>query len=144
LATSSFRILIVDDYEPWRRVISWLLRGYPEWEIVGEAADGMEAVRKAEELQPDVILLDIGLPKLHGIEVANSVRRIVPQAKMLFVSVNLCPEVVQGALKTGAHGYIVKSDAAKELLDAMRAVLSGRRFVGARFAEHDFVNSRNN
>ena len=135
---SVFRVLVVDDFEPWRRVVGWMLKPSPEWQIIGEAADGIEAVQQAEQLQPDIVLLDIGLPLLNGIEAAKAIRGTAPAAKILFVSVNLCPELVQGALRTGAHGYVVKSDAASELQTAMRAVLNGTRFVGNRFASYDF------
>jgi DNA-binding NarL/FixJ family response regulator len=137
----AFRVLIVDDFEPWRRVVSFLLDNSPEWQIVGEAVDGAEAVRKAEELQPDLILLDIGLPKLDGINAGKSIQSISTNSKILFVSVDLCPDIVQVALSTGAHGYVVKSDAAHDLLPAMRTVVTGQRFVGSRFADYDFAKS---
>lgn len=133
----AFRVLIVDDFEPWRRV-SLLLENSSEWQIVGEAVDGIQAVQKAEELQPDLILLDIGLPKLDGINAGKSIRRISPNSKILFVSVDLCPDIVQRALSTGAHGYVVKSDAAHDLLPAMRTVVVGQRFIGSQFADYDF------
>jgi len=134
-----FRVLIVDDFEPWRRVVRWMLQHFPEWEIVGEAADAREGVQKSEELQPDVVLLDIGLPRTNGIDAASSILSIAPHSKIVFVSVELCPELVQGALRTGAHGYVVKSDAASDLLPALRTVMNGQRFLGARFADYDFI-----
>lgn len=134
-----FRVLIVDDFEPWRRVVRWMLQHFPEWEIVGEAADAREGVQKSEELQPDVVLLDIGLPRINGIDAASSILSIAPHSKIVFVSVELCPELVQGALRTGAHGYVVKSDAASDLLPALRTVMNGQRFLGARFADYDFI-----
>jgi len=138
------RILIVDDYEPWRRVVSWLLNGLPEWEIVGEAADGLEAVQKAQELQPALTLLDIGLPMFNGIEAACKIHIVAPNTKILFVSVNVCPELVQGALSSGAEGYVAKSDAANELLPAMRSVMNGQRFVGQRFTEYNLLPPEHN
>jgi len=134
-----FRVLIVDDFEPWRRVVRWMLQHFPEWEIVAEAADAREGVQKSEELQPDVVLLDIGLPRINGIDAASSILSIAPHSKIVFVSVELCPELVQGALRTGAHGYVVKSDAASDLLPALRTVMNGQRFLGARFADYDFI-----
>ena len=136
---SVFRVLIVDDFEPWRRMVRWMLQYFAEWQIVGEAADGVEGIRKTEELQPDIILLDIGLPKLNGIDAAKPILSAAPHSKIVFVSVELCPEFVQGALRTGAHGYVVKSDAASDLLTAMSTVMNGQRFVGPRFANYDFL-----
>jgi DNA-binding NarL/FixJ family response regulator len=116
-----------------------MLQHSPEWQIVGEAADGPEGIQKSAELQPDVILLDIGLPKVNGIDAAKPILSVAPHSKIVFVSVELCPELVQGALRTGAHGYVVKSDAASDLLTAMQTVMNGQRFVGARFANYDFI-----
>ena len=116
-----------------------MLQHFPEWQIVGEASDGAEAVQKTEELQPDLVLLDIGLPKLNGIDVAKPILSVAPHSKIIFVSVELCPELVEGALRTGGHGYVVKSDAASDLLTAMSTVMNGQRFVGSRFANYDFI-----
>ena len=116
-----------------------MLQHFPEWQIVGEASDGVEAVQKTEELQPDLVLLDIGLPKLNGIDVAKPILSVAPHSKIIFVSVELCPELVEGALRTGGHGYVVKSDAASDLLTAMSTVMNGQRFVGGRFANYDFI-----
>lgn len=80
------QILVVDDYEPFRRFLHWKLQSGPELRIVSEASDGLEAVRKAEELQPHLILLDIGLPKLNGIEAARQIRKSAPQSRIIFVS----------------------------------------------------------
>jgi len=113
-----------------------MLRERPEYEIVGEASDGLEAVRKSAELQPDLILLDIGLPSLNGIEVARRISSIAPGSTILFVSENRCPAVAQEALGIGAcaRGYVVKSCAAHELLPALEAVTHDKRFVSSSFA----------
>jgi CheY-like chemotaxis protein len=107
--------------------------------VICVASDGLEAVQKAEELQPDLILLDIGLPSLNGIEVARQIRKLSPKSKILFLSQESSAEMVQGALGTGAQGYVVKSDAGSELLEGVNAVLRGERFVSGRFSGHDFV-----
>ena len=120
---ATVRVLLVDDYEPWRQFVCSVLQKRPELEIVGEVADGLEAVQQAGELHPDVILLDIGLPTLNGIEAARRLRRISPDSKILFVSQESSADVVQEALSTGARGYVVKTNAS-DLLSAMNAVLA--------------------
>ena len=124
------RVLIVDDYEPWRHNMSTVLGKRPELEMVGEAADGLEAVQKAEELQPDLILLDLVLPKLNGIEVSRRIRQLSPNSKILFVSMEQDPEVVRAALRTGARGYLVKSDVGRLFL-AINTVLADKQFVSS-------------
>jgi|SRR5277367_5885329 len=127
------RIILVDDFKPWRRFVSALLQENPDWEIVCEATDGLEAVQKAEEFQPDLILLDISLPKMNGIEAAESIRKIAPGTKILFVSENRDPEIAAAALDVGGQGYLVKSDGATKLLVAVEAVLHGKRFISSTF-----------
>jgi DNA-binding NarL/FixJ family response regulator len=99
-------------------------------EVVGEASDGLQAVQQAEELQPDLILLDLGLPTLNGIEAARRIRRVSPNSKILFVTQNSSPEIAQGALRLGACGYLVKSDAA-DLPYAVETVLQGAKYVSS-------------
>ena len=132
---------MVEDSEPFRKFVCSTLGKRPELQIVGEVSDGLEAVQKAEELQPDLILLDIGLPSLNGIEAARRIRKFSPESKILFVSQESSPDVVREALGTGARGYIVKTDAGSELLEGVNAVLRGEQFVGRRFAGHDFVGA---
>jgi DNA-binding NarL/FixJ family response regulator len=129
MGTRSVRVLVIDDYEPFRRFVCSTLAASPEFEVVGEAADGFEAVQKAAELQPDLILLDIGLPTLNGIEAAHRISRLVPAAKILFVSQENDADVVAAALSNGAKGYLRKQNAGLELLSAVEAVLQGDRFV---------------
>lgn len=141
MSNASVRILLVDDFEPFRRIVRLILREHPEFQVIAEAADGLAAVQKAEELHPDLILLDIGLPHLNGIEAARLIRKLSLKSKILFVSQELSADVVQGALATGACGYVVKADAVNELVLAVNAVLRGERFVGSRFAGHDFARA---
>lgn len=131
---SPIRILLVDDYEPWRRRFSTTLRSEPGVQVIGEASDGLEAVRKAEELQPDLILLDIGLPSLNGIEAARRIRRVSPASKIIFVSDHRSADIAEAALSTGASAYVVKSDVV-ELLPAVKAVFAGQRFVSRSLAD---------
>jgi DNA-binding NarL/FixJ family response regulator len=130
---------VVDDYEPWLRFVSTALREQPELEVVAQVSDGLEAVQQAERLQPDIILLDIGLPTLNGIEAARRIREVSPTSKILFVSENRSPDIAEEALGTGAGGYVVKSDAGSDLLPAVKAVLEGKRFISASLAGHFLV-----
>jgi DNA-binding response OmpR family regulator len=129
---------VVDDYEPFRRFICSTLGKRPELQIVGEVPDGLEAVQKAQELQPDLIVLDIGLPSLNGIEAARRMRKLSPESKILFISQESSADVVQEALALGALGYVVKAHAGSELLAAVEAVLQGRQFVSASLTGHAF------
>src|SRR5262245_40853723 len=124
-----YRALIVDDFEPWRRHVRSTLEATGEWNVVDEAADGPEAVQKAAMLEPDLILLDVGLPTLSGVKVAERIIAANPSQRILFISEHR--SLAEGALATGARGYIIKSDAALELLPAIEAIMEGRRFVGA-------------
>jgi DNA-binding response OmpR family regulator len=124
-------VLVVEDFEPFRRFVTSTLRTRPELKVICEVADGSDAVQKAEELQPDLVVLDIGLATLNGIEAARRIRKVAPASKILFLSQESCTEVVQEAFKLGALGYVVKGQAASELLVAVDAVLQGRQFVGS-------------
>jgi len=128
---SSIRVLVVDDNEPFRRSICSQLESRPDLDVVGEASDGLEAVEKAEVLKPDLILLDIGLPSLNGIEAAQRISRLIPTASILFVSQISDADVVQEALSNGAKGYVWKQDAGTDLLPAVEAALRGVRFVSS-------------
>ena len=139
MGARSIRVLVVEDFEPWRRFISSTLQKQPELEISGQISDGLEAVRQAQELQPGLILLDIGLPTMNGIEAARRIREVSPASKILFASETRSPEIAEEALNTGAGGYVLKSDAASDLLPAIKAVLQGKRFVSASLAGHFLV-----
>jgi DNA-binding NarL/FixJ family response regulator len=134
------RVLVVDDYEPWRRFFCSTLRKRPEFEIVAEASDGLEAVERAEQLQPDLILLDIGLPTMSGIEAARRIRELSRKSKILFASDDRSPYVAREGLSTGAVGYLVKLDAVKELLPAVETVLQGEIFISASLGGQDFMS----
>jgi DNA-binding NarL/FixJ family response regulator len=125
------RVLVVDDYEPWRRFVASEFEKLPELEIVGEASDGLEAVQQAGELHPDMILLDIGLPTLNGLEAANRIRQVAPDAKIIFLTQNSDRDVVRAALSTGARGYVLKTNAGGELYPAMVGVLDSDNFVSS-------------
>ena len=133
----------MDDYEPFRRFVRSTLGKRPELQIVGEVSDGLDAVQKAEELQPDLILLDIGLPTLNGIDAARQIRKLSPTSNIIFVTQESSADMVQEAFDLGASGYLVKFDSGSELLAAVTAVLRGEHFVGSRFAGHNFVGTSN-
>jgi DNA-binding NarL/FixJ family response regulator len=134
--TSAFRVLVVEDHEPFRRFVCSTLEKRPELQIVREVSDGQDAVRKAGELHPDLILLDVGLPSLNGIEAARQIRKLSHKSKILFVSQESDADVVQEAFRIGALGYVVKAHAGSDLLRAVQAVCEGKRFVGAGLAGH--------
>jgi DNA-binding NarL/FixJ family response regulator len=138
----SIRVLVVDDFEAFRRFVAKVLQRQPELQIICEASDGLEAVQKAEEMQPDLVLLDIGLPGLNGIEAAQRIRELSPKSKILFVSQETSTDVVQEALASGGSGYVLKMNARNELLTAVNAVLGGKRFFGAILAGDKFTDPK--
>jgi DNA-binding NarL/FixJ family response regulator len=126
---SRIRVLVVEDHEQFRSFVRATLSTRPELQVISEASDGLEAVQKAAELQPDLIVLDIGLPSLNGIEAARRIRKLAPNSKILFLSQESSAEVVQEALSVGAMGFVVKAHAGSELLAAVEAVLRNQQFV---------------
>ena len=132
MASSLLRILVADDFEPFRRFVCATLQDKLESQTIIEASEGVAAIELAQALQPDLVLLDIGMSKLNGIEAAQRILQLSPKSKILFVSQE--SSVVQAAFSVGASGYVVKMDVVSELLPAVNAVLSGKTFVGSRFA----------
>jgi DNA-binding NarL/FixJ family response regulator len=130
---NTIKILIVDDYNEWRRKVCKLLqeRTESQLQIICEASDGLEAVQKAEELKPNLIVIDIGLPKLNGIEAARQICQLSPVSEIIFLSQDNSLDIVQAALSTGAQGYVCKANAGSELLPAVETVLRGERFVSS-------------
>jgi DNA-binding NarL/FixJ family response regulator len=131
---SIVRVLIVDDFDPWRAFVIQHLNDHSHVRVLGCASDGLDGVQKAEELQPDLILLDISLPKLNGLDLARKVRKLVPRARILFLSSNADPDVVRAAFCAGGAGYVLKADAGGALLAGMEAVLLGKQFVSSSLA----------
>jgi DNA-binding NarL/FixJ family response regulator len=140
-ALRSTRILIADDYEGWRRQVRLLFQERPQWQVIAEAADGPEAIQKAEELKPDLIVLDIGLPELNGIEAARRIRQTSPSSKIVFLSQNNDRDVVRAALSTGALGYVHKTNARSELVPAVDAVLRGKQFVSSSLKGYELTEN---
>ena len=126
---------MVDDFEPFRRFVCSMLDGRPDLQIVCEVSDGLEAVQKAKDLRSDLILLDIGLPTLNGIEVALPIRKLSPESKILFVSQESSADVVEEAFRLGALGCVAKTVVGRELLTAVNAVLRGEAFASSTVAE---------
>ena len=125
----AIRILVVEDYEPFRKLVCSIIEDRAEFEIIAQAADGLEAIQKAEELQPDLILLDIGLPRLNGIAAARQIGKLSPKSKILFLSQDTDAEIVKAALETGGNGYVVKWDAGDQLFEAIETIVRGGQFV---------------
>jgi DNA-binding NarL/FixJ family response regulator len=141
MVKTSVRILVVEDFEPWRDFFRAELGRDLEMEIVGELSDGTQIVQEVERLRPDLILMDIGLASINGIEAAKLVHECCPNTKILFVSENRSADIAHKAMESGGNGYLVKIDVRKELLSGIRAVLAGRRFISTSMAGHFLVET---
>jgi DNA-binding NarL/FixJ family response regulator len=132
---SRLSALIVDDSEPWRRFVADLLERADDEFACSFASDGLEAIRKAEEIRPDVIVMDVALPLLTGMGAARQIRRLTPDSKIVFLSSISDPEIVRAALSAGGQGYVLKADAHGWLLRGLRAVLLGGYFLSTGLAD---------
>jgi DNA-binding NarL/FixJ family response regulator len=139
LARLCVRVLVVDDFEPVRNLICSKVQNDPKLQVVWQASNGLEAVEKAEEYQPELILLDISLPKLNGLEAARRIFRVSPLSKIIFVSQESTKEVIEEAIRIGAKGYIVKTDISHELLPGIGAVLRGEIFISSHISDSKSV-----
>jgi CheY-like chemotaxis protein len=133
------RVVVVDDSPEFRDLVISMVHSQPELQVIGEACNGEEAVRKIEALRPDLVLLDLGLPILNGFEVTGMIRKTTPQSKIIFVSQESSPDVVHKALRLGAYGYVLKSDVESELLPAVSKVLDGKTFLSRTLAGGDAI-----
>ena len=140
---SERRLLIADDSRAWRARVRDLLQSRPDWEIVAEADDGQQAVLKTVELHPDVVILDIGMPLMSGIEAAGVIRQLSPPPRIVFLTANDDSEMRDAALAKGAGGYVIKANAATELLAAVEAVLQDKQLVNASLTGFDFGDPEN-
>ena len=127
----TIRVLLVDDHSPFRDFLRTSLEQIPKLEVVGEALDGDEAIQKVRELSPDLILLDIGLPKLDGLEVARQIQKFSAHSIILIVSCTCDWDLIEHAFLSGARGYLVKYDAEKELISAVETVRRGSQYISA-------------
>jgi DNA-binding NarL/FixJ family response regulator len=125
----TIRILLVDDHPIVRQGLKTLLEGHSGWEVIGEASDGAEAVEKAKDLNPDVMVLDVTMPRMNGLEACRLLRQECPALEILFVTQHDSPQMMREALEAGARGYVVKSNAARDLLAAVDAVSQHRVFT---------------
>src|SRR5512133_2614944 len=123
---NTVRILVADDYLLWRDLVHSLLEVHPEWQIVGEASDGLEAVQMAKERRPDLVVLDIGMPVLNGIEAAKRIRQHSPTSKIVFATQNNDEDIRIEALTAGADAYLSKANAGSELLPTIEAALQSK------------------
>ena len=128
---SPMRVLVVEDFAPFWQVIRSTLAERPDVQVIGEVADGLEGVHKAEVLEPDLVLLDIGLPTLNGIEAARQIRKLAPESKIIFLTQESSDDMVEKALSLGAWGYVLKCRAASDLSAVVEAAILGVRFAGS-------------
>lgn len=138
---SSVRVLVVEDFEPFRRSVCSMLDKNPDLQIVGEVSDGLKAISEAARLQPDLILLDIGLPSLNGIESARRIRKLSPKTKIIFVTQESACDVVQEAFNLGAWGYVVKTRLRGDLLAAIESAHHRQQFVSSGLSAQNFTHS---
>ena len=129
-------VLLVDDYAPFRSYLKILLRIATALEVVGEAGDGPEAIQKSVELKPKIVLLDLSMPGMNGIEASKHIRKVSPDSRIIILTDESSGEVARRALDGGADGYVLKLYAGSELLDAIAAVNDGRRYISTRIVEY--------
>jgi DNA-binding NarL/FixJ family response regulator len=130
----SFRILVADDHEVVRRGLCALLQAQPDWQICGEAADGREALEKAQKLKPDVVILDIGMPSLNGLEATRQILKLNPQTRILILTLHDSDQVIREVLNAGARGFLLKSDAARDLVAAVEALRRDKTYFTSKVA----------
>lgn len=130
------RILVADDFEPWRAWVRTVFSARDQFQIVGEVSNGLDAVRKAHELKPELVLLDINLPDLDGLEVSRRVLRTAPKTKIVYVTTNTDPELVEVAMSNGVLGYVLKHEAVNDLLRAIQSALRGEKFISSQLRHY--------
>src|SRR5580704_703704 len=134
------RVLIVDDHAFIRRGVQTILHAFPEWEFCGEADNGKDAIRLAEELKPEVIIMDLSMPVLNGIEATRAIRRAQPSVKVVLLTLHESAELVRNAFRAGARGYLLKTDAEQELVKALTVVVGEGAYISPKI-DREVVNS---
>jgi DNA-binding NarL/FixJ family response regulator len=135
------RILIADDHDVVRQGVRRILELERGWTVCGEATNGREAVALAVTLQPDIVVLDVSMSELNGVEVARRVKKLVPGARILILTMHDVDTMIADALKAGAHGYVLKSDSGREIVSAIQSILAGRTYVSKRLRDSDVTDA---
>lgn len=130
------KIIVVDDHAVIRRSVQGILRPFPEWELCGEAADGQEAIRLAQAIKPEIIIMDVSMPGLNGLEATRIIRNILPETKILLLTLHSSTELVRSGLRAGARGYVLKSDAEHELVRALNVLAGDGTYVSPGIDQH--------
>ncbi len=135
------RVLIVDDHEVIRRGVQSILSVHPEWKLCGEADNGQDAVRLATTLLPEVVIMDVSMPGMNGLEAARQIHASIPEIKVLLLTLHSSPEFVRCAFQAGARGYVLKSDAENELVRALNVVVGDGTYVSPAVDKHVAKNA---
>ena len=131
---SVIKILVVDDFAPWHCFVQTVFETEPDLKISAAATNGLEAIHRVKDCQPDLVLMDLCMPSMNGLECVRQIRAVSPCSKVLFVSGHGDPELIRAALEAGASGYVLKTDSVNDLISGVRAVLEGREFVSRSLA----------
>ena len=134
------RVLIVDDHAFIRRGVESILQGFPEWEMCGEASNGTDAIRLTQELKPEVILMDVTMPGMNGIDATRLIRKSHPYVKIVLLTLHESPEILRNGFLAGANGYLLKADAEQELMKALRVVIGDGSYISPKI-DKDVVES---
>ena len=129
------RILVADDHSVVRRGVQSLLEGHPRWKVCGEAVEGGDAIAKAKRLRPDVVVMDITMGPMNGLEATREILKVLPKTKVLVLTMHESEQVVREVLNAGAHGYVLKSDADRDLVDALETIERGKTFYTSRVSQ---------